>query len=254
LTNKVQARAHNIERSKELSNYAQAYNSATRSQLDHDWSDDESIGVPRQDDDTQQMNIELDRAFGQDNEYSGISTGPVTDALPMADGGLHNDRYVALFDRTSARLTLHLSRHTRLSDVDPITGNKRVRSVTPEGQVAHVRKTKKVTNHKGRICANDFSPVVTAVINKACGLYRCMISTEDAFPSYAKELGFAHRAWKSACVSIVVDVQPVPSALKVVSMFRRGELLLKNPTDHATRLSDAWRGQDQNPPAYHSQL
>ncbi|KAI0290010.1 hypothetical protein BC826DRAFT_970619 [Russula brevipes] len=56
---------------------------ATRSQLDHDWSDDESIGVPCQDDDTQQMNIELDWAFGQDDEYSGISTGPVTEPLPM---------------------------------------------------------------------------------------------------------------------------------------------------------------------------
>ncbi|KAI0282036.1 hypothetical protein BC826DRAFT_881974, partial [Russula brevipes] len=83
---------------------------------------------------------------------------------------------------------------------------------------------------KGRICANDFSPVVTAVINKACGLYRCMISTEDAFPSYAKELDFAHRAWKSACVSIVVDVQPVPSALKVIMQRgsqMRGEVKTK---------------------------
>jgi hypothetical protein len=238
LTNEVQARAHNIEQSRELSTYTQAYTSAPRSQREHDWSDDGPI-IPRQDDDTWQVNVESDRASGQGDEYSGASTGPVNDALPMADGGLHDDRYVALFDRTSARLTLHLSRYTRLSDVDSIAGNKRARSVTPEAQVVHVQKAK-VAN-RGRPCAQSFDPAVEAMINKACSFYRCMISTEDAFPSYVKESDFAQRAWKDASVLLEANIQPTSQALKVVSMFRRGELLLLNlPTDHATRLSDAW--------------
>ncbi|KAI0286189.1 hypothetical protein BC826DRAFT_874380, partial [Russula brevipes] len=82
-----------------------------------------------------------------------------------------------------------------------------------------------------RACAQNFPPAVQAIINEACSHYRCMISTEDAFPSYAIESNFALRAWKEASVSVDPNIQPTSQALKVVSMFRcsqmRGEVKTK---------------------------
>jgi hypothetical protein len=86
--------------------------------------------------------------------------------------------------------------------------------MSPEIQIIHVRQAKKISNHKGRCCAHNFEALDEALINKACILYRCMISTENAFPSHLNEVEFAQRAWKDASQH---TVQPHPDALKVVS-------------------------------------
>ncbi|KAI0287420.1 hypothetical protein BC826DRAFT_917178, partial [Russula brevipes] len=60
--------------------------------------------------------------------------------------------------------------------------------------------------------------------------YRCMISTEDAFPSHIKEMEFAQRAWKEACASIKAAVPPHPDALTVImrrASQMRGEVKSK---------------------------
>jgi hypothetical protein len=112
----------------------------------------------------------------------------------------------------------------------------------------------KVSNHGGRLSLNEFEPADRVLINKAWGFYRCLISTEDAFPSHIKEMEFVQRAWKDACASVEADVQPHPDVIKLVSVYRCGEFLLMIPTDFATRLSNAWRGQDQNTPPCRFQL
>ncbi|KAI0298204.1 hypothetical protein BC826DRAFT_907102 [Russula brevipes] len=83
-----------------------------------------------------------------------------------------------------------------------------------------IQQAKKINNHKGRTRAVDFEPWVTALINEACVFYRCMISTEDAFPSNLTELGFAQRAWTDACRAGALTVEPNGEAFKVI--MRRG--------------------------------
>jgi hypothetical protein len=78
----------------------------------------------------------------------------------------------------------------------------------------------KVSNHGGRLNLNDFEPADRVLINKAWGFYRCLISTEDAFPSHIKEMEFVQRAWKDACASVEADIQPHPDVIKLVSVYR----------------------------------
>jgi hypothetical protein len=254
MTNNVSGRAQNIEQSRELNTYVRSRDShgETRSQRESDWSDNEPI-VPREDDEDWQINADSDRVSGQGDDLSNASADAVGNAMSMADDrGLCDDMYVtqiSLYINTDLHY-LSLSRYSGPNDGNSIVGNKRARSVTPEVQVARVCKAK-VSNSKGRLCANDFGKAYGVLINKASGFYRCMISTEDAFPSHIKEMEFAQRAWKEACVSLNATVQPHPGALTVVSTSRCDELLLILLKDYAACLSDAWRGQDQNTPACH---
>ncbi|KAI0287572.1 hypothetical protein BC826DRAFT_1117581 [Russula brevipes] len=104
-------------------------------------------------------------------------------------------------------------------DVDS-SGDKRARSPSLEIIGTYVRQAKKVKNRKGRSCANDFDASDEVLINQACIVYRCLISTENAFPSHMAEVEFAQRAWTDACQVLDVNVQPHPDALKIV--MRRG--------------------------------
>lgn len=233
LTDETPARALNIEQAKELSAYRIASENENRSPPQH--------GSTCQDD--WQIDTNLFESPGE----GGDVMSQVDDGLAVAN---EDDRYATVehvFTSVFIQLTCHFFTSTLDLDSD---GNKRARSPSLEILGMHVRQAKKVKNRKGRSCANDFESSDEVLINKACIIYRCLISTENAFPSHILEVEFAQRAWKDACQLLDVNVQPHPDALKIVSLHPSSRLLLTVPIDYEARFSDAWRGQDQDMPPH----
>lgn len=71
------------------------------------------------------------------------------------------------------------------------------------------------TSTSSRPKAKDFDDVTQELIALAITIYRCLISTKQAFPDHATELEFLRKAWAEACqrCNIAMDLTPTISKL-----------------------------------------
>jgi hypothetical protein len=74
-------------------------------------------------------------------------------------------------------------------------------------------KAQKVTEGGGRPKASNYDEVAKQVILTATGVYRCLISTMNAFPTPSEEASMIRKAWDRANVE---TAQEVPIALSPV--------------------------------------
>lgn len=74
-------------------------------------------------------------------------------------------------------------------------------------------KAQKVTEGGGRPKASDYDEVAKQVILTATGVYRCLISTMNAFPTPSEEASMIRDAWDRANVE---TAQEVPIALSPI--------------------------------------
>lgn len=80
-------------------------------------------------------------------------------------------------------------------------------------------KAQKVDRSGGRPKAADYDDLTKEVIAIAISLYRCKISTVQAFPDRSVELDFVIDAWKMACENQSVQMELTPRISKIVHSF-----------------------------------
>ncbi|KIM38489.1 hypothetical protein M413DRAFT_12710 [Hebeloma cylindrosporum] len=128
--------------------------------------------------------------------------------------------------------------------VSPVNSHgKRARSPEDDAvdEITFV-KAQKVTEGGGRPKASDYDEVAKQVILTATGVYRCLISTMNAFPTPSEEASMIRAAWDRANVE---TAQEVPIALspviaKVISA--RGSQIRSEVKAHAVTYVEALYG------------
>lgn len=68
----------------------------------------------------------------------------------------------------------------------------------------------------GRAKAKDFDDVTQEVIALTITIYRCYLSTRNAFPDHAMELAFLREAWAQACRQLNISMELSPTIAKLV--------------------------------------
>lgn len=99
-----------------------------------------------------------------------------------------------------------------------VAGRKRSRSPIEDGHHLFV-KAQKVSDGGGRPKASDYDDVAKEVILHATAIYRCLVSTSNAFPTPSEEGELIKSAWNRANDETLQDV-PIaltPVIAKVVS-------------------------------------
>ncbi|KAJ6611844.1 hypothetical protein B0H10DRAFT_340384 [Mycena sp. CBHHK59/15] len=110
----------------------------------------------------------------------------------------------------------------------PVAGNKRARS--PSDEDLRTAQAQKTSAAGGRPKARDYDDVTQEVISLAITLYRCLISTVNAFPDHATELEFIREVWSRACRELDTFIELTPTISKLISIrgsHGRGELKTK---------------------------
>lgn len=80
-----------------------------------------------------------------------------------------------------------------------------------------VKQSKKAPGATRRhVKAGDYSGVVCSILKEAQVLYRCAISTVDAFLSVNKKLDLAYNAWADACVMHGKQIEADDDLIKLV--------------------------------------
>ena len=102
---------------------------------------------------------------------------------------------------------------------------KRARSPEDDAEdeiTATFIKAQKVTEGGGRPKASDYDEVAKQVILTATGIYHCLISTTNTFPTPSEEASMIRDAWDRANVETVQEVPIALSPLiaKVVSFWQ----------------------------------
>ena len=90
-----------------------------------------------------------------------------------------------------------------------VLGRKRSLSPSDEG-LLQLAKAQKVSEGGGRPKASDYDEVSKEVILRATAVYRCLVSTRNAFPTPSEEADMIKIAWNRANEE---TSQPVPIAL-----------------------------------------
>jgi hypothetical protein len=107
------------------------------------------------------------------------------------------------------------------SPSQPVIGQKRRSHSPSEDDVLQVVKAQKVSEGGGRPKASDYDDVSKEVILRATAIYRCLVSTSNAFPTPTEEGDLIKRAWSRANQETSQDI-PIaltPVIAKVVSFF-----------------------------------
>lgn len=105
-------------------------------------------------------------------------------------------------------------------------GGSRKRAASPNASADSIRVTKQAKTAeqitRERVKAGDYKGIERALLKLAQVLYRCTISTIDAFPVHKLEIDLACAAWAEACNSRKTDIELDDDQLKLV----RASLLL----------------------------
>ena len=80
---------------------------------------------------------------------------------------------------------------------EPVIGRKRSYSPTVYG-LLQLAKAQKVSEGGGRPKASDYDEVSKEVILRATAIYRCLVSTRNAFPTPSEEADMIKIAWNRA--------------------------------------------------------
>jgi hypothetical protein len=109
---------------------------------------------------------------------------------------------------------------SRPSSPLPVAGRKRSYSSSDEG-LNHFVKAQKVSEGSGRPKASDYDDVAKEVILCATSIYRCLVSTSNAFPTPSEEGELIKLAWSRANeeTSQEVPIALTPVISKVVRVF-----------------------------------
>ena len=102
----------------------------------------------------------------------------------------------------------------------PIIGRKRVNSFSDD-HLHHLVKAQKVSEGGGRPKASDYDDVAKEVILCATAIYRCLVSTSNAFPTPSEEGELIKCAWNRANdeTSQEVPIALTPVIAKVVRVL-----------------------------------
>ena len=103
---------------------------------------------------------------------------------------------------------------------EPVIGRKRSYSPTVYG-LLQLAKAQKVSEGGGRPKASDYDEVSKEVILRATAIYRCLVSTHNAFLTPSEEADMIKIAWNRANeeTSQQVPIALTPAIAKVVSAF-----------------------------------
>ena len=103
------------------------------------------------------------------------------------------------------------------SSPEPVIGRKRSYSPTVDG-LLQLAKAQKVSEGGGRPKASDYDEVSKEVILRATAVYRCLVSTRNAFPTPSEEADMIKTAWNRANeeTSQQVPIALTPAIAKVV--------------------------------------
>ena len=107
------------------------------------------------------------------------------------------------------------------SPSQPVIGKKRSHSPSGDSDDLQVVKAQKVSERGGQPKASDYDDVAKEVILRATAVYRCLVSTTNAFPTPAEEGDLIKRAWSRANEETSQDV-PIaltPVIAKLVGLF-----------------------------------
>lgn len=106
-----------------------------------------------------------------------------------------------------------------LSPSEPVIGRKRSCSSSEDG--LQLVKAQKVSEGGSRPKASDYDDVSKEVILRATAIYRCLVSTCNAFPTPSEETELIKGAWNRANeeTSQEVPIALTPVIAKVVSVF-----------------------------------
>ena len=106
-----------------------------------------------------------------------------------------------------------------LSPSEPVIGRKRSCSSSEDG--LQLVKAQKVSEGGGRPKASDYDDVSKEVILRATAIYRCLVSTCNAFPTPSEETELIKGAWNRANeeTSQEVPIALTPVIAKVVSVL-----------------------------------
>ena len=110
--------------------------------------------------------------------------------------------------------------HSR-SPSRPVIGRRKrsYSSSEPEESLHQLVKAQKVSEGGGRPKASDYDDVAKEVILCATAIYRCLVSTSNAFPTPSEEGEMIKGAWNRAneATSQEVPIALTPVIAKVVS-------------------------------------
>jgi hypothetical protein len=90
-------------------------------------------------------------------------------------------------------------------------------------------KAQKISNKAGRPRAADYNDLAKELILQAATVYRCLLSTEDAFPELVQESEMVKAAWEQVNQETgLVPLRMTPDIAKIVSDYRLlGAILIK---------------------------
>lgn len=96
---------------------------------------------------------------------------------------------------------------------------KRAAPANASADTAQIVKQAKTSQGatRRRVKTSDYSGLERSVLKEAQVLYRCAISTIDAFPSPKTELDLVYNAWADACISFSCQLEPDAAQIKLVS-------------------------------------
>ena len=122
--------------------------------------------------------------------------------------------------RSKSRSTSPRQDPSRSGSPEPVIGQKRSYSPTDDG-LLQLAKAQKVSEGGGRPKASDYDEVSKEVILRATAIYRCLVSTRNAFPTPSEEADMIKIAWNRANeeTSQQVPIALTPPIAKVVSPF-----------------------------------
>ena len=120
--------------------------------------------------------------------------------------------------RSKSRSTSPRQDPSPSSSPEPVIGRKRSYSPTVDG-LLQLAKAQKVSEGGGRPKASDYDEVSKEVILRATAVYRCLVSTRNAFPTPSEEADMIKTAWNRANeeTSQQVPIALTPAIAKVVS-------------------------------------
>ncbi|KAF7364494.1 hypothetical protein MVEN_00317800 [Mycena venus] len=118
----------------------------------------------------------------------------------------------------------------RLRSASPNAGDKRHRSSSVDSDDLRSTQSRRTTHSGGRPRAKDLDDNDKECAFVAMDIYRCLISTEQAFPDSATEMTMVRRAWDGACEEVGERLPLTPAIAKLISnrgSQLRGELKTK---------------------------
>jgi hypothetical protein len=106
------------------------------------------------------------------------------------------------------------------SPTQPVVGQKRSRSRNEDG-FHQLVKAQKVSEGSGRPKASDYDDVAKEVILCATAIYRCLVSTSNAFLTLSEEADLIKIAWSRANEETAQEIPMAltPGIAKVVSVL-----------------------------------